>query len=158
MILGCTEVFLDEDKTPERRFLVEASGNEGMSDVMRLCGTIPKPNQDRGIGKWHGWTVNHINCTCTQPGVFVVTVGYAPPAVIVAEASDEPQFPPYRGSVGKQADGSFILSPKAFYYLRETWLHRGRNSIIGPQERDRYLDEFCGVLVEETGYGGEEYT
>jgi hypothetical protein len=157
MIIKCTENKMPEDM-PDRTFSVEIGGNESPADVLRLCGKIPKPHEDRG-GKWKGWTVNNISLVpFREPPGYSVLVEYAPPAVI--EASDEPQFPPYAGPVGKQPDGSFILSPKAFHYLREAWMYRAWDfGSIGPKlPRQTHFDKFCGVLSDETGYGDEEYT
>ena len=162
MILSCQELHNDFKGDPTRWFMVKVSANEGLDEILRICGKIPKPNEDRGE-EWNGWKVNDIEMRPDSDDVARIRVSYRPPQVVVAEKSYEPKFSPYSGPVGKQPDGSFVLTPRAWSYLHKAMLwssHWGIGGYTDPpvSMAASSMKDFWRVFCEETGMDMETYT
>ncbi len=159
MILSCEEIYQEKPDPTVRRFAVETSGDVGPADIARLCGKIPKPYQKHDDPE-------HDDLVCGDiafkrqavNGHWLVTARYVPTPIVtpaggieLPDGDQAEQFPPYVGPAGKQPDGSFILSPRAYKALKEAILWSYRS----PRE---YLDKLVSAVSKDCGIDFEVYT
>ncbi len=159
MIHSCEEYKpLEDPPTPDRYFAVVADEGTTAGDILRLIGRLPKMNETHpDKQQWPEYECWNLTVVPKEsPGLFRVHAQYRPIADI-AVASDEPLFPPYSGPVGKQPDGSFILSPRCLHYLEELFMHQW-NRFQLPDYHDKYIEALQDAIHEDTGTSFGELT
>lgn len=169
MILSCKRIRkrVSPDMSPQ--WLVATTPHVTAEEIMNRCEVIPKlggdhpdkPSADKDFQKW---TCSEVTITPKADGVddvFLITAKFCEKPQEVVAPEDEPQFPPYTRPVGKQPDGSCILSPRAWAKLSEAmrWLgwqeHRGHPSSRAAGD---HLQEFADIYSQDTGLDLDTYT